>query len=598
MCDLLDEMPNSNETSVNKVLYLLGARKRKLSWMLLLFLTASLFDVLGIGLIVPYVELIVRPDDFIQSELGGIFTDLFGILSTEDLLIVFGVVLVSVFVIKMIFGLLINYIILNFCFSLAVDLKSNLMQTYQQMSYIEYIKRNSSEYIYNINLASVFSQSILLSIMRVISESVVAISIILLLFLYNGIALFMLVALIGGVTIAYDQLFKKRIEANGTIINKSSTLMIQALKEAIDGLKEVRILGKENFFHNTVVETSKQYSQASVSTQIFTSAPRYLLELVLILFIVLLVISTLLLGQDIQALLPTLTIFGVASIRLIPSANQIISNITRLRFQKDALNIFYDDYKEKQSSVKQKHLSSNIDTSDFSKFESLVLNKVGFTYPGAAVPALTKVDLKISSGDSIGIIGTSGSGKSTLVDILLGFLTPQEGAILYNGQGLDKVINSWRSQVAYLPQEIFLIDASLKDNIALDTNSERENDENINNSLRQAQLSELIDQLPQGVKTIIGENGIRLSGGQRQRIALARAFYHDKNILVMDESTSALDTDTEREIVDEIKLLKGDKTMIVIAHRITTLQHCDHIYQFEKGEIVWSGSYSDLLEKS
>ena len=374
--------------------------------------------------------------------------------------------------------------------------------------------------------------------------------------------------------------------------------MIQALKEAIDGLKEVRILGKEKFFYDTVVEKSQQYSQASVSTQLFTSAPRYLLELILILFIVLLVISTLLFDQNIQALLPTLTIFGVASIRLIPSANQIISNVTRLRFQKDALNIFYKDYKDKQSIVNLKPPSSKIDTVDLHKFESLVLNKVSFTYPDAAISAISNINLKISSGESIGIIGTSGSGKSTLVDLLLGFLTPQEGSIFCNGQELENVINSWRSQVAYLPQEIFLIDASLTDNIALDINNDSQSEERINNSLKQAQLSELIKQLPQGVKTVIGENGVRLSGGQRQRIALARAFYHDKNILVMDESTSALDNDTEREIVDEIKLLKGNKTMIVIAHRITTLQHCDHIYQLEKGQVVWNGSYVELLEKS
>ena len=208
------------------------------------------------------------------------------------------------------------------------------------------------------------------------------------------------------------------------------------------------------------------------------------------------------------------------------------------------------------------------------------------------------INLTIKSGESVGFIGPSGSGKTTLVDVILGLFEPQEGEILYNGLELKSEISNWRAKVAYLPQEIFLIDNSLRCNIAFGFNDKRIDDLNLHNALKQARLSELVDELPLGIKTMLGERGVRLSGGQRQRVALARAFYHGRNILVMDEATSSLDNETEREIVEEIKHLKGRKTIIVVAHRLTTVQHCDRIYRLEEGRIVDTGSFRQVVKNS
>jgi ABC-type bacteriocin/lantibiotic exporter with double-glycine peptidase domain len=219
-------------------------------------------------------------------------------------------------------------------------------------------------------------------------------------------------------------------------------------------------------------------------------------------------------------------------------------------------------------------------------FNVLSMKGISYRYQDAKQNTLHQLSLDVHAGNSIGLIGASGSGKTTLVDILLGLLEPQQGEITFNGKPLTETLKDWRSNVAYIPQEIFLIDNTLRRNVALGIEDECIDEQRIINALRKARLSELIQKMPDGLDTILGERGIRLSGGQRQRVALARAFYHERDVLVMDEATSALDYETEHEIIEEIKRLKGDKTIIIIAHRLTTVKHCDRIYKLEGGRIV------------
>jgi len=228
----------------------------------------------------------------------------------------------------------------------------------------------------------------------------------------------------------------------------------------------------------------------------------------------------------------------------------------------------------------------------------LKLENVQYSYPQTKQAALQNLGLEIKVGESIGLVGPSGSGKTTLVDVLLGLLEPQSGTMEFNGQPLQEHLGEWRSQVAYLPQQVFLIDNSLRCNVALGEEESEIDETRLREALRQARLTELVEQLPQGVHTVLGERGVRLSGGQRQRVALARAFYHGRSVLVMDEATSALDNETEKEIVAEIQRLKGQKTMIVIAQRLTTVQHCDRIYRLEQGRIVEEGTPNQVLKKA
>jgi len=579
---------------LKEVLFILGGDRKKLPLLFLFFLFLSLVDLLGLGLIGPYVSIIVDPDA-LDGNLGEI-VQYFGLPSQkQDLLISIGVILLVVFVLKTTFAIFVNKKIIDFGQGQQVRLRKLLMSSFQSLSYVEYLKRNSSEYIYSIQqLSQQFGLSVLLPILRIISDSIVGIVILSFLAWQSFSALALLVSLLGLMVFIYDRLFKKNIKRYGENANKASTLMLQGVQEGLEGFKEIRILGKEKHFYKQVANSATEFSYYSIKSQILAITPRYLLELSLIIFIVLLVSLTLISGGDFEALIPTVAMFGVAALRLLPSANLLSSGLVQLRFSRDAVSRLYSDVKS--TSDTNFKLISDLSNSTQPTFKSLTLNSVSFSYPNTNKKVLDRISLEINSGESIGFIGTSGSGKTTLIDIILGLLNPQEGIIKLNDSLLKNSLNVWRSQLAYLPQQVFLLDNTLSQNIALGIDPDKINYDRLLSAINKAKLSGLVDELKDGVDTLIGERGMRLSGGQRQRIALARAFYHERDILVMDESTSALDSETEEEIVEEIKRLKGEKTLLVIAHRLTTLKHCDKIYELGNGKIIKSGTYLDVVK--
>ena len=287
--------------------------------------------------------------------------------------------------------------------------------------------------------------------------------------------------------------------------------------------------------------------------------------------------------------------FGLGSVRLIPLVGLFSISINDLRFSRYATSRIYEELmqieKNKIGDIKHRLRKHN----PKSLFNNISFNNISFRYPNSEQWAIDNISFNIEAGESIGIIGPSGSGKTTLVDIFLGLLTPQKGKIYYNGNTLSSNLFGWWSQIAYLPQEIFIIDSTLRKNIAIGVKSENIDNHKLNEALHKAHLSQLITELPLGVETPLGERGVRLSGGQRQRVALARAFYHERSVLVMDEATSSLDYETELEVVKEIKRLKGEKTLIVIAHRLTTIEHCDRILKLKNGRLIKEGSYKNVI---
>jgi ATP-binding cassette subfamily C protein len=312
-------------------------------------------------------------------------------------------------------------------------------------------------------------------------------------------------------------------------------------------------------------------------------------------FVIFLVLGALFLDRSEDLLLPTLSVFGVAALRLFPAVNTFMQSLMQMHYGRNSVSTLFNDVTDIKESVKI-HINTSQPMQVNEEFQTLSLNQVCFFYPDSKHNALDDISLKIHVGESIGFIGPSGSGKTTLLDTLLGLLEPQKGCIEFNGRNIKNNLKEWQSKVAYIPQQVFLIDGSLRENVALGLNENEIDEDKLLESLRQARLMDLVEKLPQGVNTILGERGIRFSGGQRQRVALARAFYHGRNILVMDEATSALDNATEKEIVTEIERLKGEKTTIVIAHRLTTLKHCDRIYKLQDGKIVNMGSYGEIIE--
>jgi ABC-type bacteriocin/lantibiotic exporter with double-glycine peptidase domain len=523
------------------------------------------------------------------------FVDLLSDFSSSQnhLLVLMSLFLVSLFLVKSIAGILILKMIINFAYKQQVRIRSDLMKSYQSMKYVEYIRRNSSEYIYSIqDLSSKFTGKIMIVSLKTISDILLTISIILVLAWTDLKLVGVLLLLIAIVGLIYDRLIRKSTQVFGKNANIASTAMVKAVSEGITGMKEIRILGKADYFYKIVSQEARNFADNSKKSDLRTNIPRYLFEFMVILFLTSMVIFQLLVNGNMLELIPTLAVFGLASMKLVPAVSSISNGVIQLRFFRNAVSLLYKDF----IKIDKFNDSSEIN-SDSDMFKNLSLDSINYQYPESSKSVLNGISMTINKGESIGIIGPSGSGKTTLIDIILGLLEPKNGDIRLNGRRINDSMLDLQSKVAYLPQQVFILDDTLRNNIILGESISNETNDRLDRAIKQSQLKGLLDGLPKGLDTRLGEHGISFSGGQRQRVALARAIFHQKEILVMDEATSALDEVTEKEVVDEIKRLKGVSTMIIIAHRIDTLKYCDQIYRIDKGKIVETSTYEELTKK-
>jgi ATP-binding cassette, subfamily B, bacterial PglK len=582
-------------TYLQEILFLLGNDKAKLPLLVACFLVIGILDILGISLIVPFVSLVIDPEMLGNARIDFL-RDLFGLTEdSEELLFYLSVALVLTFSLKAFGAIGVHWMIVKFTNLKLAGLRGHLMSSYQSLPYDEYIQRNSSEYIFAMSsLTSTFTARVLLPGLKAISDIIVCAAILVLLAMVSISVLAYMSATLFGAVMVYDRFFKNRLRRYGEIKNIAATKMLQRLNEGIKGLKEIRIVNAESYFYRGLVENAQIFSETEAKSQAISAAPRYLLEMLVVFFLVATVAITVFIKADFKDLIPVLTMFSLAALRLMPIVNSLLNNILALRLNRNATALLYKDMKDLER-IGSVNLASIQSKSGPEPFKEIELRNISYTYPTAKQPTLSDICLSIKAGESVGIIGASGAGKTTILDLLLGLLEPNSGTVYFNGKALSSSKAMWMENVAYLPQEIFLADSSLKENVALGLAPEEINGELLIESINKAKLSSLISVLPDGVNTIIGEGGVRLSGGQRQRIALARAFYHRRSVLVFDEATSALDDDIEREIVNEIHQLKGNKTIIMIAHRLSTLSDCDIIVKLEEGRIVDFGSFDKIV---
>lgn len=578
------------------MIYLLDDQIKKIPFLFFLFIALSLLDVIGLGLILPYVSLIINPEEFQSSQIAQYFGLNNLHISIENLTILMGFIIFFIFLVKVLGSILINYFILSFSAYQSVRLATKLMSSFQKMPYSVYTKRNSSEYVYSINSLANYYALVVQSMLRVAVEVILGLAIFIFLAISNIFVLFTLFLLIVSTIFFYDIFFKKKLEKYGRLRNYYGTRQVKAVTEGLGGFKEVRILGQEKYFYSEVKENIKQFSKYYIKSNMIFGATRYFVEITLVFFILAIVLIYTTTETSLFNLVPTLMLFGIAAVRLAPSANQIMNGISTIRSSINGMEILYNNINDinKLSSLSNSQLNHTSSEQKIN-FKTLRLNSVSFSHNDSSKKTIENIDLEINSGDIIGIMGPSGSGKTTLVDVILGLLKVSSGSIKFNDINLEEELQSWQGQIAYLPQEVFTLDQTLKQNITLTLNDCDIDDKKLEQSIRMAKLEVLIDELPKGMNTIIGEKGIRISGGQRQRIALARAFYFERKVLIFDEATSALDSETEKEIMNEISQLKGIKTIILIAHRVSTLHICNKVYKLEKGKIINSGTYQEVV---
>ena len=575
-----------------ELLYLVGKDKRKLPFFVLLFLFSSLLDVVGLGLIVSYIQLIVSPENINEGYIYDI-QEFFGVHQPpNEILTTLGASLLLVFLIKAVFGIYVENKLIIFGELQRSLLQSKLMWAYQHISFLDFLSKNTSYYINLINTSTYYHGSAVRTALKLLSNSIITIAVLIMLMLTSPIVSLLMILFLGTLVGSYSYFLKNRIIESSQLNQKYSENMIKAINEGMHGYKEIRILGKETFFHDKVKENSNNVARVQGNYQTLIMVPRFLLELIIITVLVISVLVSIKFGSDLQLLAPTIALFGVAAIRLLPMMNFYSEGMNRLRYSRHYVSLLYNDVSKlkRYKTIKEKESTENSDL-----FMHITLKNTSFIYPGTQHHAIDDISMTIKAGEAIGIIGASGSGKTTLINTILGLIEPQSGNILYNNLPLNNNIHKWHKHVAYLPQDSFITDDSVRHNVALGIEDSKIDDSHVYQSLRKASLDDLIEQLPDDINTILGENGMRLSGGQRQRIVLARAFYHNRDVLIMDESTSALDNATEREVVNEIQKLKGSITLIVIAHRMSTIEHCDRIYLLENGKIIDQGNYKHIV---
>jgi len=567
------------------------ASKIQFFFIALMVFALSGLELLSLAFIGLYLGFIVDPETIIAG-LSGFYPELATFIQTSIPLsnqyIIFGIGLITTFFVKLVFVLLANFYIFKFSTTQQLLLQEKLMHQYINQNYESYIQSNSA---FSITAVSGFARRMkdtLQALFRLFADGLLLLLIIFLMLFVDAKIFSILATIFISFSVLYYFLFITRIKGYGEEFNLGNTNMIKSLSEISNGFKEIKILGKGGFFQNIFSHSVRTMAKVEIKQNLISVAPRNLLELMVVLFIVLAVIFTILWGDSLSQTVVTLGIFSACAIRIIPMVTQIFTSINAIKYGEDALVQLFrlvSEPSEQDTLIKKMDIQGTqaIHEAPFKKLSAVDLS---FSYHDSKQPIISNSEFEIKSGDFIGIVGPSGSGKTTFVDLLLGLLKPQTGKLIVDGVNIFDDINGWRSKIAYIPQEIFLIDDSIKNNIILGDQDSKLSNHNLDEAISQSKLQQLMDDLPEGYLSNVGDKGMNLSGGQRQRVAIARALYHQREILILDEATSALDSATEAEITAQLEALKGKKTIICIAHRASTLRACNKIYTIENGIIT------------
>lgn len=555
------------------------AQRRQAPLLLLLLFIGTSLEVVGIGLLVPLVNLLTNenasPDN---SILSPVFT-LFGATTQLQMLTVGFISIGVVVLVKNVYLICTSYFQNWQVSKIRTSVDTRLFEHYLQANYTFHLGSNSSTLSRNlITEVDQIATQVLGPVFAVVVEGAAILGIMALLIYVEPLASFTLAVFFAMCGITYTKAVSPLINRLGVQRAVLQGEAFRIIAETLGGIKQVKILGRENFFLTRFSANSKNSVRLSARTDTVRRIPAYLVELWGVLGLLVVVFALLLQGKSTVAIVSSLGLFVGASFRFVPALNRILMASQTLKLGKPAIDVVYE---EVSGSVAGQASKARINFVSELKFD-----KISFSYDFEASHVLHNVSLTLVSGESLGIVGRSGSGKTTLVDLLLGLLPPTSGRVIVDGKAIDLTRSSWQSEVGYVPQEIFLIDDTIRNNIAFGIATHEISEAKIEKSIATAQLTGFVNALPNGLDTVTGERGVRLSGGQRQRIGIARALYHEPSLLVLDEATSALDLDLESEFIETLEAIHHQITMIIVSHRMSTLKHCDRIVRLEGGALT------------
>ncbi len=563
-------------------------QKRQLVVLFFLMLFGAFLEILGVSLVVPLVSVVMQEDIMEENRLVAEVCRLLHIQTGRGFLVFCVLLLIIIFIFKDIYLAFQIYAQTRFVYNNRFRMQQRLMDAYLNRGYEYYLGASSGEIVRVVQQDVAYAFNLLSCMLNYYTELVVALALVVAVFVINplmtllvGIILFLAMLLIAKVA-------KPMLRRQGMILQESAAQTNKWLLQMVNGMKEVVVGNKQEFFNQNFSMHGRRLVRAERWNNLLQNVPRLLIEIASVVSMLAALLVAVLMGAETSGLVPTIAAFGMAAMKLMPSANRISASLNGVSYYEPSLDNLLESLQLSGRSECEKEEEGMPESGAkvLSMKQEVKLCGITYHYPDAEEPVLQDVDMLIPVGKSVGIVGASGAGKTTAVDIMLGLLQPQSGEVLADGVPIGDHYAQWLSHIGYIPQMIFMLDDSIRANVAFGVAAGEVDEAQVWRALGEAQLADFVRGLPEGLDTVIGERGIRLSGGQRQRIGIARALYPNPELLIFDEATSALDVGTEAAIMESVNRLHGRKTLVIIAHRLATIADCDMVFRVGDGKIV------------
>ena len=555
---------------------------------------AAVLEIIGIGFIPVFAMMIMDPT-IIQTKLPNYINLKFlETIDPKEALIWGGLLLTAIFIIKNSFLAFLFYLQGILVKKIRSSLAIKVFKLYINAPYKIHYKQNPAEILRNIDSETSGSVTIILQLITLFREILILSAIFLLLVFVDPLISFSVFLIFTFLVGIFFLSTRNIITNNSKILQKFRALKLKDINEALGAIKEVKIFNKSKTLEGKFGDKIFVWEKSFLINYILTCLPRLVLESTVIISVVLILLIFVFVNRDLNTIIPLLSLFTVSAIRMLPSFNSISTSLAYIKSLTPSLNVIVSEIQKLESFEFSKEISSN-NKINFSK--DINLFNISFKYNDVDKLALSNLNLKIKAGSKVGIIGQSGAGKSTFIDLILGLLKPTNGKILVDGKNISENINSWQSQIGYVPQDVYLLDDTIKNNIIFSSNNNEVNLNYLNKIVEITRLESLIKDNLNGIETFVGDKGARLSGGQKQRIGIARALYNNPKVIIFDEATSSLDLDNENKIIEEIFSIDRSKTLILVTHRHQVVKKCDIIFLFDNGKLIDQGSYDYLSKK-
>lgn len=583
----------------HKYNYILTTAQRR--WgivVVLLTIVGALFETMGVSVILPLVQVMIAPQQLRENKAIAPIINYLGLGTDAELIWAIGIAVILVYLIKNVFLLFLSWIRVKYACKVQRELSTEMMDSYMKRGYVFFLNTSTGELLRGMRDSITNTYNALYQIFRLLAE-LLAIAFICAYIMISDITMAVCVislAVLCLLIVIFG--FQKWVKRCGEIFYRYAALINKTLLHTFQGIKEVLVMQRQNYFIDCYEKEYIKQQKGTIGQTVAAESPAYLIEAVCVAGLIIAVCIRAINVGDASVLVPQLASFAVAAFRILPSLGRISNYFNQFMFCLPGINETYNNFKEVRGAGKKEDTS--VDKLGVGEIQDefkdkLSIEGVTWRYPNTDADVLNNVSIDIPKGQAVAFVGKSGAGKTTLADIVLGLLPPQKGKVTIDGKDIVEIPKEKSKMVGFVPQNVNLLDDTVRRNVAFGISDKEIDDTLVWNALEQAQLKETIEKCAGGLDTVIGERGIRFSGGQRQRFAIARALYNNPDILILDEATSALDTETETAVMEAIDALQGNKTLIIIAHRLTTIKNCDKIYEITDGKAV-ERRYRELVE--